>query len=327
MNNKPLVSVLIPIYRTERYIRRCIGSVLKQDYRPLEVVLVDDCGGDNSMDIACEMLQDAENIVLKPIYHEFNRGISKSRRDLLFEAGGDFIMFLDSDDYWDNPGNVSDLIHQFELHPDVDCIVTDYIADYPKKKIYTSVDCPESPVEAAKAILRGQMPGFLWNKVYKRSTFLAYAGGFETNLSVWEDVSALVLFFARGAKLFYYEYAFVHYEQGNGHSIVHNMSLSAFNDLISAINYCAEKVSSFGDYEEDILIAYLNAKAFALMNVSYRDYARVLKIHPEVDKYNGLRKVPLYSKIIYCLQRHKATGWLGFLSVKLMNIWKYILRQ
>lgn len=324
-SNPPLVSVLIPIYKTERFIERCISSVINQDYRPLEIVLVDDCGGDNAMNIACSMIE-KQDIQLKKIYHKVNEGLSAARKHSLEASTGDFIMFLDSDDYWDAPDNVSNLLHQFHLYPQIDCVVADYFADYPNKIVYMKVNCPSNPKDAAKSILRGKMPAFLWNKIFRRSAFLRYAGDFIPGVRLWEDVRSVVPFFARGGKVLYYPYAFLHYEQSNCNSLVHTMSYLTLNELNSAIDYCANIILDIDEYDQDINIAYLNAKCFVLLNVPLSDYPKVLPVHAEVDCLNARREVSYYRKVIFNLQRNRFTAWLGYLSVKAMDIWKYILR-
>ena len=95
------VSIIIPVYKVEKYIIGCVESVLRQTYRHLEVILVDDCSPDRSMPIAKEyILNSAKSRDLKFLYlrHDRNQGLSAARNTGINSATGDYIFFLDSDD-------------------------------------------------------------------------------------------------------------------------------------------------------------------------------------------------------------------------------------
>lgn len=93
------VSIVIPVYNVEQYIERCLLSVFNQSYQDIEVIIVDDCGVDRSMDIARRVsLLFKEHLDIKFIRHEKNRGLSAGRNTGIDEASGEYIYFLDSDD-------------------------------------------------------------------------------------------------------------------------------------------------------------------------------------------------------------------------------------
>lgn len=94
------VSIIIPIYNVEQYIKECLRSVANQTTtKSIECILVDDCGGDNSVLVAEEFVKTySGNIAFKLIHHEFNRGLSAARNTGIKAATGDYIFFLDSDD-------------------------------------------------------------------------------------------------------------------------------------------------------------------------------------------------------------------------------------
>ena len=94
------ISIIIPVFQVEQYIGRCIDSVLRQTYRELEVILVDDCSPDKSMDIARNLILNSEckDIEFKFLRHNRNRGLSAARNTGINEATGTYVYFLDSDD-------------------------------------------------------------------------------------------------------------------------------------------------------------------------------------------------------------------------------------
>ena len=94
------VSIIIPIYKVESYIERCITSVLRQTYRNLEVILVDDCTPDSSMEIAKAVINENQNCGMNFVFlkHDHNFGLSAARNTGINAATGDYLFFLDSDD-------------------------------------------------------------------------------------------------------------------------------------------------------------------------------------------------------------------------------------
>lgn len=105
MEENKLLSVIIPNYNKEKYIRSCVESVLTQTYRPIEIVIVDDCSTDNSRNIILEMSDEFQCI--KPIFQESNSGVSVARNTGAMRSSGKYITFLDSDDFYVNNDKLS----------------------------------------------------------------------------------------------------------------------------------------------------------------------------------------------------------------------------
>lgn len=95
-NMNYLISVIIPVYNVEKYLKKCIDSVLAQSYRNLQIILVDDGSTDKSSEI-CDEYAKLDNRII--VVHKKNGGLSSARNRGLRAATGDFITFLDSDDY------------------------------------------------------------------------------------------------------------------------------------------------------------------------------------------------------------------------------------
>ena len=92
------VTLIVPVYNVEKYLKRCIDSILNQSYKNIEIICVNDCSPDNSQ----EILNDYEKKQqIRVIINEKNMGLGKSRERALKESTGKYIMFIDSDDYID----------------------------------------------------------------------------------------------------------------------------------------------------------------------------------------------------------------------------------
>ncbi len=96
-NDTGKVSVIIPVYNVEKYIRECLDSAINQTYKNLEVICIDDCGTDNSIKIVEEYAQKDKRI--KVFRHDKNMGAGPARNTGIQNSNGEYIFFLDSDDY------------------------------------------------------------------------------------------------------------------------------------------------------------------------------------------------------------------------------------
>lgn len=121
----PLFSVIIPAYNSERYLIECVQSVLKQDFKSLEIILVDDCSTDKSSEI-CDSFGE-QNKSIKVIHHEKNCGVSASRNSGINAACGEYIIFLDSDDCLFD-GCLNGIAKLIEEKAETDVIIGKYIA-------------------------------------------------------------------------------------------------------------------------------------------------------------------------------------------------------
>lgn len=93
------VSIIIPVYNVATYIKRCLQSVVDQTYIDMECILVDDCGSDNSIDLALDFINNYKgHIAFTILHHENNKGLAAARNTGLKYAKGEYIYFLDSDD-------------------------------------------------------------------------------------------------------------------------------------------------------------------------------------------------------------------------------------
>lgn len=127
----PKLSVIIPIYKVENYLERCVKSVLNQDYRDLEVILVDDGSPDRCPQICDDLARMDDRVV---VVHKANGGLSSARNSGIEIAKGEYLTFLDSDDQWAN-GKLKPLMEQLEK-TEVDMLVFDSVDLYPNGDIY-----------------------------------------------------------------------------------------------------------------------------------------------------------------------------------------------
>lgn len=179
------VSIIIPVFKVEPYIERCVCSVLNQTYRELEVILVDDCTPDQSMNIAklliekSEKSKDLEIIYLK---HEINRGLSAARNTGIKAAKGDYIYLLDSDDEI-TPICIENLISLAQKYTNVNIVQGNTWCNNEKYKWLDLSTKGFPEFSSQKEWIRKQfvnidnkykdfIPVTAWNKLYLRKWFV-----------------------------------------------------------------------------------------------------------------------------------------------------------
>lgn len=166
---EPLVSIIIPVYNAEMYLKRCIDSVLNQEYKSFELILVDDGSTDQSAVICFDYMQKDKRV---KVIHKKNTGVSDSRNQALNQAKGTYIQFLDSDD-WIAPEATRLLVRSMEAFA-CDMVITDFYrvsgehmaqkGDINENRILTRQEFSEHMIENPADFYYG----VLWNKMYRR---------------------------------------------------------------------------------------------------------------------------------------------------------------
>lgn len=191
----PKISIIIPVYKVEDYIERCLLSVLNQTVKGFEVIIVDDCSPDRSMQKVEEILNShsIHGIGFKILHHEKNRGLSASRNTGIKYASGEYLYFLDSDDYI-NDICIESFMKVQNKHPNVDLIQGEATSN--KNEISKAIalngrHLPEY-TEDSKCIEKGLLnskiiPVTAWNKLVCRD-FVTNNNLFFTEGIIHEDV-------------------------------------------------------------------------------------------------------------------------------------------
>lgn len=200
---KPTVSIIVPIYNAERTIRRCIDSILDQDYKDFELLLVDDGSIDSSGSI-CDQYASGDSRI--QVIHKDNSGVSDSRNIALDIARGTYLQFLDSDD-WITP-NATGLLVEAANRYHCDMVISDFyrvVGERVSHKGDIEDDCVLTQEEFAAHMLENPADfyyGVLWNKLFRREIVEKYQLRMNTDISWCEDFM-FNLEYIRHADVFY----------------------------------------------------------------------------------------------------------------------------
>jgi len=213
MSNQPLVSILSPCYNVEKYLPQCLDSIINQTYQKLQIVMIDDGSTDKTWQVLYDYSQKDNRI---EIYHQSNQGVATTRNNLLDKVKGDYVLFVDSDD-WIELDMVEFLLSKsHETEADiVTCahVVNDTSA---KKEYNQELWVQESAIK--KFLFHRELNGSLWNKLVLTS--LLHGLRFEPNISYGEDALFFWGVLQNANKLLYTDRQFYHYRM-NETSISH----------------------------------------------------------------------------------------------------------
>lgn len=171
------VSVIVPIYNVEKYIGKCVDSIRNQDYPNIEIILVDDGSPDKSPQIIDEMASNDDRI---KVIHEKNDGVSSARNRGIAAATGEYIMFVDGDD-WVDDDYVSYFVDLIEKHGcDIGMDKNNYMVE---KTMSADKSYRVSAEKAIEWIYLGTLFVAVWNKIYKTS--LLRESGVLFNEEIW----------------------------------------------------------------------------------------------------------------------------------------------
>lgn len=189
-----LISVVIPVYNTSSYLARCIDSIFEQDLKDVELIFIDDYSTDNSLEVLNQCLKGRVSENLTIVKNPKNLGSGETRNKGISLAKGDYVIFVDSDDYVTSDYFLV-LKNAIESRPDI--VVFDMTEIWSNKTVLKHVDLPDSPLESVELLLLNKMHNSLCNKMFKRSMFLKHGIRITKGLSMFEDKSICF-------KLFYY---------------------------------------------------------------------------------------------------------------------------
>lgn len=308
---KQTVSILVPVYNVEKYVGKCLDSLLAQTWPDIEIVLINDGSTDSSLAI-CEKYAKKHSCI--HIYSYPNSGISKTRNRALSHAQGEFIMFVDSDDFID-PDMVKTMMETINRE-NLDLVQCGFRMDYRFFTLYrpgSGRGCWDR-ITALQMLAKGKkFNNYPWGKITRKSCFDNVT--FPEDIPGFEDTYTIFKSFANAQRAGTIPNRFYHYVQRRG-SLTNRMSLDTVYLMRRAYMYqeaylkkrFPEERFSFdlAQYNTDMVIIYT-----LIVFCHRKDHVRFIKGPVNWEK------IPLILKAAY-------QAWLGIAVLKLGN---EILRQ
>ena len=308
-------SIVIPVYNVEKYIDKCLNSILNQTYDKYEVLIVNDGSPDNSVNIINKYVKKDKRFKL---FTKENGGLSDARNYGVEQASGDIIVFIDSDDYVDKD-LLLNLNNEFSISRDIDVVrfqlrlVDDNsnVLEQPGYNVFSNY----TNNEAYPILLKNTYVDVAWGYAYRKDFFIMnnfkYAKG-----RIHEDLGLTHLILVKANHISSIDYIGYNYVQRDG-SIINTYNRKqnlrkVYDTLYHFDNYVEilTKDSSISDDNKEMLIDYLLKliidKARLLQDDDFNDYIKALKkrkiykLFPNETKKDKLRRIV----IKFCLRKY-----------------------
>jgi glycosyltransferase involved in cell wall biosynthesis len=254
MNNPVRVTILMPVYKVEQYLAKTLSSVFTQTYPDIDFVFVNDCSPDNSLQVLTNTI---DRYGITPyryviVNHKDNEGIAVSRADCIARATGDYVFFVDSDD-WVEPDAVEQMVEATKGGT-IDIVGCDYAKDFQSGEVTFhhenySATCRENMLKC----LNYDIGTVLWKLLIKRSLF--------DNITITPHVD-IVEDYIISVKLYYYAKSFAAISKAFYHYVQYNQARVSLQTLWSVRmhiegvkeveEFCREK-GLYDDYVEQQL--------------------------------------------------------------------------
>lgn len=316
-----LITVIVPIYQVEKYLKKCLDSILNQTYKNLEIILVDDGSKDNSPQI-CEEYKTKDSRI--KVIHKENGGLSDARNAGLKIATGKYIGFVDSDDYIKS--DMYQILYENIIKAKADISICDVLMVKENANISDSLEdnCLVKELnfyEALKLLVENKIKSYAWNKLYKKEIFenIQFPKGRKM-----EDLAIMYKVFEKASKVVFTSKKEYYYLQRND-SILGNIDLKLTKDLwyfvTERYNYIIKK---YPKLEESLDINRLNYILIYHKNICLLNEKREFNEEWLLKEYNFLKENhKRYKNSIYNEMKHSMKLEYKLLHNNRTLFWNY----
>lgn len=276
------ISIIVPVYNTEKYIKKCIDSILNQTYNNIELIIINDGSTDNSENIIKKIIKNKSNVIYKKIK---NSGVAHARNVGLDLVTGKYVGFIDSDDYISK--DMYKELYETAIKEKSDIVTSGYNKCYKDKEIqYFPKDKTvfgKSVIES-KDIFLNTNP-YLPLKLFSMDLIKKNNIKFDEDLRIFEDLLFCYKLYLVANKISYVDESYYNYNCNNGTSLTNSFSIKMF-DIFKAIDRLKEYSNKLYGNELDKQIEYIAVKHISLrFNSRTKDIKLLNKYVDESFKY------------------------------------------
>lgn len=204
----PKISIIVPVYKAEKYLNRCVDSILAQTFTDFELLLIDDGSPDKSGEICDEYARKDSRV---RVIHKENGGVSSARQRGLDESIGEYTIHADPDD-WVEPELLAEM-YQKAKDENADMVICDFIYEYRTGSIIYKQHIDNCDAKSIlKQMFSQQLPSMCWNKLVRRKCYIDYDIQFPHNIILWEDLYVVCSLLTHPIKCAYLPKALYHYD-------------------------------------------------------------------------------------------------------------------
>lgn len=301
-SEKPVISVIIPVYNASATLPHCLKSLMMQTYKNLEILFVDDYSTDNSLEILnCYAKQKCDtDIVIRLLQHRQNRGVAAARNTALKYATGDYIYYVDADDSIESD-TLECLMHEAKKN-NMDIVGHEWYLTFRSKERYMRQPDYSTPVEALQKMMCGVMRWNLWLFLVRRSLYIENKIQFIEGMNMGEDMMVMMKLFTCAERVSVIHRPFYHYEQTNVNSLTKTYSSDHIRQVTNNM-YEVERSINASFYKEALSqflpFLKLNIKLPLLITDDTIRYRQWSVWFPEANEYALRNKqLPFRTRVI-----------------------------
>lgn len=273
----PKVSVIVPVYKAEAYLHRCVDSLLAQTFTDFEIILINDGSPDYSGSICDEYAEKDSRI---RVIHKDNGGVASARQCGIDNATGKYTIHADPDD-WVEPTMLEELYNK-AISERSDIVICDFYVNINTHCVYrTQPIYNENSQEVLNAFLFHKLHGSLCNKLVKRTCYTDFNIRFIEGLNICEDYLACVKILICNPRIAYLNKAFYHYDQTiNPNSITHQYTMHIYKMhllLLEELERILPKDYSDALYFQKTVIALLAIRCPMLTSKQYKEEYQLIQ--------------------------------------------------
>lgn len=301
------VSVIIPVYKVEKFIERCARSLMEQTLADVEYIFVDDASPDNSLTMLRTVLAEypERSSHVRILTHTENKGLPAARNTGLSVAEGEYIFHCDSDDFVDS--EMLEQLYYKATETGADIVWCDWYLTFEKSERYMKQPNFATAEEALKAMLGGRMKFNVWNKLVNRELYAKNHITFPSGYAMGEDMTMMLLF-VHAQKVIYLPKAFYHYVKLNTSAISSNYSEKYWEDLKYNVSRIEKYLYNTYGHKFDTEIAFLKLEAkypLLIMSSKMSLYRLWNNLYPEANQYILKNKnISLRSRMVQICARY-----------------------
>ena len=278
------VSIIIPIYKAEKFIERCAKSLLNQDFNSIEYIFINDATPDDSFKILKKIVDQCDRKGdIKLLENEYNLGVAKTRKKGMLEASGEYVIQIDSDDWIES--NMISILYNKGKKENADIVACDYYVSFiTGKKTYRKEEYKSNIDFNIKNIMLGRVHPSFCNTLIRKDFYLNNNILPKGKVNMGEDYEMMLKLFLSTEKVSYIPKAFLYYTQYNENSITKTMNKEYINDTIHCIKVFEEILKPTKNrYIEEFRTMLVFWKKMFILDKKYTKYFYL--IHPEVNKF------------------------------------------
>ncbi|MHA7608269.1 glycosyltransferase family 2 protein [Elizabethkingia meningoseptica] len=286
----PLVSIILPVYNAETTLHIAINSIMLQTYNHLELIIINDCSQDDTLALlyqyADKIAFHYKGIIVNIISHEQNKGVAAARNTGLNNASGEYIYYVDADDWIDSEA-IEKMINE-QQRSNADIVGCNWYLSFNHNERKMNQPTFTSPLNAIQQILNGTMRWNLWLFMVKRSLYEKYNIRFIDGMNMGEDLMVMIQLFIHSHHVSFINEGLYHYGQSNNDSLTKTYSEKHQQEVTTNLLIVEESLSRSHfskNIGNGINFLKLNIKLPLLISNKKSNYKQWEKWFPESNKF------------------------------------------